>query len=200
MNRLTLARRIKALRLEGKLTLQDIATHTGFTKSYLSLIESGKKAPPIATLSKIAHALGVEIAAFFEEENSKDRITIMRENERNDFVRQGVSFGYRYQSIAPIKAQKRIEAFVVLHPSGTEKEGWFDHEGEELLYVLEGKLKLFYGEEEYLLSKGDSAYFDSSIPHRGLTMGNKPVRCLIVLSQPSSASNSPSRPSRSKKA
>jgi transcriptional regulator with XRE-family HTH domain len=122
MNRLTLARRIKALRLEGKLTLQDISTHTGFTKSYFSLIESGKKAPPIATLSKIAHALGVDIAAFFEEENSKDRITIMRENERKDFVRQGVSFGYRYQSIAPIRRNKRIEGFVVLHPSGTEKE------------------------------------------------------------------------------
>ncbi len=160
---------------------------TGFTKSYLSLIESGKKAPPIATLSKIAQALEVDIAAFFQEKNPRDRITLVRENEREDVVRQGTSFGYQYQSLAPTRRQKRIEAFVARHPVETDGEGWFDHEGEELVYVLEGQMKFFYGEEEFVLNKGDTLYFDSSIPHRGETIGNKPAKCLIVISQPSSS-------------
>ncbi len=187
MDQMTIAKRIKTLRLRGKLTLQSVAMSTGFTKSYLSLIESGKKAPPIATLSKIAQALGVDIAAFFEEKCPKDRITLVRKNEREDVVRQGTSFGYQYQSITPIRRRKRIEAFVAHHTVEIDKEGWFDHEGEELVYVLEGKLRFFYGEEEYVLSKGDTLYFDSSIPHRGEAIGSKPAECLIVISQPSSS-------------
>lgn len=183
MNRLTLAKRIKLLRLETKQTLEEVALSTGFTKSYLSLIESAKKAPPIATLSKIAHALGVDMSEFFEKTNPKDRMTLVRENEREDVVGNGTSFGYQYQSIVPTRRRKRIEAFVCRHPVKTDNEGRFDHEGEELLYVLEGQLKFFYGEEEFLLKKGDSVYFDPSVPHRGVTVGKKPAKTLIVISQ-----------------
>lgn len=181
MDELKISRKIRQIRLKNNLTLEKVAERTGFTKSYLSMIESGKKSPPIASLSKIAKALHVDIAAFFEEKKPEDRIIVVRKRERKTVVRNGTIFGYRYESIAPAKRQKKMEPFVITLPSHSREGNRFDHEGEELLYVLEGETNFFYGDKKYLLKKGDCIYFDSSIPHRGEGVGTKPAKALVVI-------------------
>jgi transcriptional regulator with XRE-family HTH domain len=181
MEELGIARKIRNLRLQNKLTLQKMGERTGFTKSYLSMVESGKKSPPIATLSKIAQALNVDIAAFFEQKRPEDQMTLVLKGEGKPVVRDGNIFGYRYESIAPTKRHKKMEPFIVTHIFQTKKLGWFDHEGEELFYVLEGRIKFLYGDKEYLLKEGDCLYFDSSIPHRGESVGKKPAKVLVVI-------------------
>jgi len=181
MDEIKIGRKIHQIRLQNKLTLLKIAQRTGFTKGYLSLIEQGKKSPPIATLSKIAQALNVDIAAFFEQKRPEDQITLVPKGEGKPVVRDGNIFGYRYESIAPTKRHKKMEPFIVTHIFQTKKLGWFDHEGEELFYVLEGRIKFLYGDKEYLLKEGDCLYFDSSIPHRGEGVGKKPAKVLVVI-------------------
>jgi len=183
MDELKIAKKIRAIRLQKKLTLQNMAELTGFTKSYLSMIESGKKSPPIATLSKIASALSVDISTFFEHKQQEDKIILVRKEERSMVVRDGTAFGYQYESIAPTKRQKRMEPFIITHPPGIDG-GIFDHEGEELMMVLEGKVRFFCGDAEYILNEGDSIYFDSSIPHRGDALGDEPAKTLVVISLP----------------
>jgi transcriptional regulator with XRE-family HTH domain len=186
MNELRIVRKIRQIRLQSKLTLQTVADRTGFTKSYLSMVESGKKSPPIATLSKIANALGVDMAAFFEQKKPEDRITLVKKGKGKLVVRNASAFGYRYKSLAPTKKLKRMEPFIStnLPEEKDDDSTWFDHEGEEFLYLLEGKMKFFYGDKEYVLEEGDCIYFDSSIPHRGQAMSNKPTKALLVISQP----------------
>jgi transcriptional regulator with XRE-family HTH domain len=185
MDELIIGRKIRQIRLQNKLTLQEIARRTGFTKSYISMVELGKKSPPIASLSKIAKALDVDIGAFFEQRKPEDRIVLVKKRERKVVVRDGTIFGYRYESIAPTKGQKKMEPFVITLPSKSRDGDRFDHEGEELLYVLEGKIHFFYGDKKYLLAEGDCIYFDSSIPHRGEGVGNKPAKALVVIYTPS---------------
>jgi mannose-6-phosphate isomerase-like protein (cupin superfamily) len=74
-----------------------------------------------------------------------------------------------------------MEPFIVTHLPICKEGGWFDHEGEEFFYVLEGEIKFFYGDKEYLLKEGDCLYFDSSIPHRGEGIGKKPAKALAVI-------------------
>jgi len=181
MDELKIGRKIHQIRLQNKLTLLEIAQRTGFTKGYLSLIERGKKSPPIATLSKIARAFGVDIGAFFEQKKPEDSITLVKEGEREVVVRDGTIFGYRYETIAPAKRQKKMEPFIITLPAHSKEGDLFDHEGEELLYVLEGKTNFFYGDKKYSLGKGDCIYFDSSIPHRGEGVGTKPAKALVVI-------------------
>ena len=183
MDQKTLGNRIRKVRLQKKLTLEKIAQSTGFTKSYLSLIELGKKSPPIATLTRIALALEVDIVAFFHEKSLKDRITIVREDEREVVVKDPSSIGYTYEAIAFTRKQKRMEAFVITHLLPQESP-FTDHEGEELMYILEGKLNFFYGEEVFLLKAGDAVYFDSGVPHRGESIGRKQAKVLAVITQP----------------
>lgn len=186
MDELSIARKIRDIRLRNRLTLQNLAEQTGFTKSYLSMVESGKKSPPIATLSKIAKSLGVDMAAFFDQKKPEDRITLVKKGKGKPVVRDGAEFGYRYESLAPTKRRKIMEPFISTNiPRGKGKD-WFDHEGEEFIYVLEGRLKFYYGDKEYLLDEGDCLYFDSSIRHRGEAMGRKSTRALLVISQPRS--------------
>lgn len=184
MDELKIAQKIRQIRLQNKLTLEKVAEKTGFTKSYLSMIELGKKSPPIASLSKIAQALDVDMAAFFERKKPEDHLILVRKGERKVVVRDGTIFGYRYESIAPAKRQKKMEPFIITLPSKSKEGDRFDHEGEELFYVLEGRTNFFYGEKKYLLREGDCIYFDSSIPHRGEGVGKKPAEALAVIYSP----------------
>jgi len=185
MDELKIAKKIRHTRLKNNLTLQKVAERTGFTKSYLSMIETGKKSPPIASLSKISQALDVDIAAFFEQKKPEDNFILVRKNERKIVVRDGTIFGYRYESIAPTKRRKKMEPFIITLPSHSKEGNRFDHEGEELFYVLEGKTNFFYGDKKYSLGKGDCIYFDSSNPHRGEGVGKKPAKALVVIYSPS---------------
>ncbi len=184
MDELKICRKIHQIRLQNKLTLLEIAQRTGFTKGYLSLIERGKKSPPIATLSKIAQAIGVDIGAFFEQRKPENSIIIAKKGEGEIVVRDGTIFGYRYESIAPTKRLKTMEPFIITLPSKSKEENRFDHEGEELFYVLEGRINFFYGEKKYFLVEGDCIYFDSSIPHRGEGVGKKSAKALVVIYTP----------------
>jgi len=184
MSDLKIGRKIRQIRNQSKLTLEAVARRTGFTKSYLSMVESGKKSPPIATLSKIAQALSVDMAIFFEKRNPAERLTLVRREQGETVVRDGTLFGYRYESIAPTKRPKKMEPFIITLPNRSKEEDRFDHEGEELFYVLKGKIRFYYGDREYLLKEGDSVYFDSSISHRGKGIGKNPAKALTVIYMP----------------
>ncbi|MEW6374907.1 MAG: cupin domain-containing protein [Thermodesulfobacteriota bacterium] len=181
MDELKIARKIRQIRHQNKLTLQKVAGRTGFTKSYISMVELGKKSPPIASLIKIAKALNVDITAFFEQKKPEDHFILVRKGGGKVVVRDGTIFGYRYESIAPMKRPKKMEPFIITLPSKSKEGDLFDHEGEELLYVLEGKTNFFYGDKKYLLKEGDCIYFDSNIPHRGEGLGKKPAKALVVI-------------------
>ena len=144
----------------------------------------GKKIPPIATLFKVAKALEVDISTFFEQKNPKDRFYLVKREEREVVVRDGTLFGYRYEAIASTKGRKRMDPFVITLPPESEEKSLFDHEGEELFYVLEGEVRFYYGDKMFLLKEGDCIYFDSSVPHRGEGMEGGKSRALVVVSPP----------------
>jgi transcriptional regulator with XRE-family HTH domain len=176
-----IAEKIRNLRLEKNITLDGLGERTGFTKGYLSKLENAKKVPPIATLSKIARALGVEIADFFDRETKDISYSIVRKDERKPVIRDGTLFGYHYESIAYKKHQKKIEPFIITLIPDAKDHTIFDHRGEELMFVLEGKMKVFLGDEEHILEEGDCIYFDSSIPHRGECIGDREAKVLVAI-------------------
>jgi quercetin dioxygenase-like cupin family protein len=53
-----------------------------------------------------------------------------------------------------------------------------------MLFVLEGTMRFFHGEKEYLMEEGDCLYFDANIPHHGICQGKKELQCLMVIYTP----------------
>jgi len=176
-----IGRKIKQLRQERGLNLLDLADKTGFTKGYLSKVENSKKSPPVATLITIATALGVSLATIFSDDETKTSITLVKKSERKIMARDGTAFGYSYEPLALSFPDRRMEPYILTFPIRTKGQGVFQHKGQEMLFVLEGKMRFTYGDTELVVEEGDCVYFDSNVPHFGATAGSKALKCLMVI-------------------
>ena len=176
-----IGKRIHQYRLHNGYTLQELADKTGFSKGYLSKVEKSGKAPPVATLSVIARELGVTVSIILGEETMNDSICLVRENERMLMAKTGEEFGYAYEALANPYPNKHMEPFILSYPSGDALKHTFQHDGEEMLFVLQGQMRFKYGNREFVLDKGDCIYFDSRVAHTGEPIGDEPMKTLIVL-------------------
>jgi transcriptional regulator with XRE-family HTH domain len=179
-----LGKRIKEFRMKKGLTLQKLEEKTGFTKGYLSKVENTKKAPPVSTLVVLAKALEVSLSEIFGEKEEKSSISLVKRNERQVVARNGTVFGYSYRTLAHKFYKKQMEPYILTLPVKTKQVPLFQHEGEEILFVLEGTMKFFHGDLEFIVEEGDCLYFDASIPHHGICQGKKDVKCLMVIYTP----------------
>ena len=172
---------LKVLRAARGMTLERLAEATGLTKSYLSKIQNSRKLPPIATLSRIANALGTGIGSFFGDIlEAREGASVVRRDERLPVVRGGTAFGYDYVSLAHQRLSKSMEPFVFTFPSKIDTHVFFDHGGEEFVFILSGKVIFQVGDERWTLEEGDSIYFDAAIPHRGWSIG-RDAKALVVV-------------------
>jgi quercetin dioxygenase-like cupin family protein len=76
-----------------------------------------------------------------------------------------------------------MQAFVFSFPDKVDKYVFFEHQGEELLHVLSGTLEWQVGSDKFIVEAGDTVHFDSSIPHRGHSIGG-PASALMVMYSP----------------
>lgn len=176
--------RISELRARLGMTLEQLSSATGFTKGYLSKIENSKKVPPIGSLSRIARALKTDITELLRtapKENGHG-FCLVRVAERRPVVRGGTAFGYDYVSLADKQPDKKMEPFLFTFPSEIDKYVFFEHEGEEFLFVLSGKVEWQAGGDKLILEPGDSIYFNSRIPHRGRSLEGEASALVVVYS------------------
>ncbi|HRS86149.1 MAG TPA: XRE family transcriptional regulator [Syntrophales bacterium] len=179
-----IGRRIRSIRTEKKITLEALARETGFTKGYLSKVEKSPKSPPVSTLGIIARALGVTISALLGEEAPRTSLSLVRKDERPLIARDGTTFGYSYEALAYKYPNKTMEPFLLTLPLHQKKRTLYQHNEEEILFVIQGTMRFFHGGEEYLVHEGDCLYFDASLPHFGESVGDKEVKCLMVICNP----------------
>jgi mannose-6-phosphate isomerase-like protein (cupin superfamily) len=154
----------------------------GLSPGYLSKIERSDKGPPISTLSNIASALGVDLSDLLIEDTDplKDsNLAIVRKDKRKIVQTKGSFYGYEYEALAYNKLFKNMEPFII--SPAFDKETTFLHEGEEYHFILEGTVEFHYEGQKYVLNEGDSLYFDSGLPHTGISIGKKKARILAVL-------------------
>jgi mannose-6-phosphate isomerase-like protein (cupin superfamily) len=145
--------------------------------------------PPIGTLVKIAHTLGTDVADLLGREGTPadhEKVCIVRSWERETVVRGGSSFGYDFVALAHKRHHKRMEPFVMVFPPEVDKDVRFEHAGEEFMFILSGEVE-FEAQVDgrmrtWVLSPGDSAYFDSTIPHRGRSVRGE-SRALVVITR-----------------
>ena len=134
------------------------------SKSLLSKIERGKIVPALATLSKIAKALGVRVSTLMEEgENGHTAVTPNLLNQPDAFV--ATDKGYTIYAVAPHLTDKKMQPVLVYGRKGEVKTHSVSHEGEEFIIVLQGEVKAHIGNEEYHLKTGESIYFQSVFNH-----------------------------------
>jgi transcriptional regulator with XRE-family HTH domain len=182
--------RLRDLRRQRGMTLDGLAQQTGFTKSYLSKIENSRKVPPIASLIRISKALDTDLSNLFDGADgsrpAERKISLVRFDDRRSAVAGGTSFGYDYQSLIRGAFKRQMEPFIATFPNSISGDVRFEHEGEELIFVVSGRVRFTVGDEVFLLQTGDSLFFDAAIPHRGESVAGD-AKALIIVVGPSAA-------------
>ncbi|TFH43195.1 MAG: cupin domain-containing protein [Chrysiogenales bacterium] len=176
--------KIRAFRDSLGLSLGDLAEKTGFSTAYLSQVENHLISPPLGALMKIARCLDIETGKLFDQKGTAP-FTIVKSDERVPTSRvaskEGVRYGYSYESLAPDKINRKMEPFLVTLEPASKKGTPYNHEGEEFLFVLEGRVEIQLGEYTDILEPGDSVYYDSTLHHRVSCVGGEPARIIAVI-------------------
>ncbi len=180
----SVGQRVHILRQEMGLTVQDVGQRTGLEPKFLGQIESDEVSPPLGVLIKIAKALDMKLGRFISSGEVKP-FTVVRKDERRIVSRftsdQGDRYGYTYESLAPDKKDRHMEPFMItLEPSKAKKE-LSSHTGQEFIFVLEGAMEMTLDDHTEILHPGDSAYYDSTVPHLIRCHGEKETVLLAVL-------------------
>lgn len=175
--------RVRNARTMRGLTLRDLSSRTGIDPATLNRIESNEMIPPLGELIRIGKALEMKMGFFISPGVDKP-VTVVRADERQPVSRYGESrserYGYFYESLAPEKANRAMEPFVVtLLP--TDIEELSTHDGQEFIFVLEGEMKARVGDQIEFLQPGDAVYYDSTQPHYVRCVGGRETKILAVL-------------------
>lgn len=178
---LSLGGRVRFLRQQRGMTLDQLAQVTGLTKSYLSKVERGLSVPSISTALKIAGSFRMSVGQLIGEEQDATAVCVTRKGDRKSFMRGGSHAGYDYEAIAGPKPFKSMEPFVMRPPLAFQDNRMFRHSGEELMYVLAGTLEVQFTRRRFTLRAGDSIYFDAQLSHRSRSIGEHVAEVLVVV-------------------
>ena len=172
-----IGRKIKKARIGKKLTFNNLANETGFTIDYLKEIEAGKVIPPVGAILQISRGLKIDSGDLLAEQESTLKSRVKAFTKRTD--------NYAYTTLTPGAENKHLKAFRVSIDAMQDHEGvGYQHEGEEFVYVLSGKIEVIVGDNVNTLDKDDSLHFNSGIKHQLKNVGEETAELLVVLYGP----------------
>ena len=175
--RVPVGQKIKKARTDKKVQLDQLANQTGFSVGYLKDIESGKAIPPVGALLQISRALEIDSGALLKEPDSQLQSRIKAHTKRTE--------NYAYTTLTPGAENKHLKAFLVtVAPRQNHKGVGYHHEGEEFVYVLQGKIEVDVGEHVNTLETGDSLLFISGIVHHMKNISDETTELLVVIYSP----------------
>jgi transcriptional regulator with XRE-family HTH domain len=170
---------IRQARIAKGLTLDQLARQSDLTRGYISLVERNLKIPSLAALLRMAAALEVNVANFFDPNaEPAPRYTLFRREGGNVPLFQD-NFGV--VPLATGRTRKMMEPFLLSPPHRLATRA--SHAGEELLFVINGKIAIKLDGEELVLGKGDCLYFSGETPHEVRSLGRQKAEVLVVVAQ-----------------
>jgi len=173
--------RLRGLRKERGLSQRELAELAGLSPNAISLIERDEISPSVATLQRLAGALGVKMSYFFETETLA---RVLHVNPSQRPVIRGA--GLTIEGLGARLADQQMEPFLItLAPHADMGAGQVVHAGHEFVCCLTGQVHYEIDGAIYLLDPGDLLLFEAELPHRWGNPGDEPARLVLVLQAPS---------------
>jgi transcriptional regulator with XRE-family HTH domain len=178
----SLGERIRSLRDTRGQSLKQLAEATGLTQSFLSQVERELTSPSVASLRKIADALGTSVATFFSGGAPNGRL--VRKEARPVLLHP--KRRWRDSLLTPSMSGKLQVILSEIEPGGGSGDEAYSHNSdEECVVVLRGRLDFWVGDELYKLRSGDALTFESRLPHKNRNPGPGKTQVLWVITPPS---------------
>ncbi|MCP4295998.1 MAG: helix-turn-helix transcriptional regulator [Proteobacteria bacterium] len=179
---ISLSNRIKEIREEKGLSIDQLSKSTGFGTQMLSDIENKKILPALGTVIKISKALDSTLGTLvhgdgdrrFVVTHKKDRKPVYRSTGQRDQKEI-----YKYMGLAPQVKNRHMEPLIVQLDHAVDEE-LSCHSGEEFIYILEGLVILNIESDLKILKPGDSVYYQSTTPHQISAQNEKAIILAVI--------------------
>jgi transcriptional regulator with XRE-family HTH domain len=177
-----ISNKLKSIRKEKNLTLQDIADRAGVTKGLISQIENSRTIPSLLVLIQIVKALEVGLDDFFNDLSfygKEGKILIQRKADYQKFEKEPAS-GYEYSRIFTKKVNQCTIDIVLLEIQPGSVRDFVQTDAFEYKYIISGSVRYVFRDQEIELNEGDSMLFDGMLEHNPINSGQTPVKMLVV--------------------
>lgn len=182
-----IGRQVRALRTQRRMTGADLAAQSGLSIGMLSKIENGAISPSLNTISTLANALQVPLVQLFAGYAEARGCMHVKAGAGVEIDRAGTRAGHQYHLLGHIGSNNSgvvVEPYMIILDSESDRFPTFQHEGIEMLYMLEGIMEYRHGEQLYTMEPGDTLLFDADAPHGPEGLRGFPIRYLSIITYP----------------
>lgn len=173
--------RLRNVRKEQKLSLQEVADQTGLSRAFVSQVERGKVSPSVVSVSKIAEALKLSVRDVLMPPRTKSE-GVVRADKRIKlaFTQEGTTD----ELLSPSLHGKTLNLLCEIKPGTSSGDLYRDEAGEECVVVFQGLLEMRVEDSVFMLAPGDSLTFQSHRPHGWSNPGDADVIALWAITPP----------------
>ncbi len=168
MDLVNVAHKIRELRLQQQLTIDQLAARSGLSKGYISRLENFRTGASLRALNLVAAALGVEMIDLFRRENASPEYVFGHLNE-GEFIdrNQSGEYGISYFALAFEKTDRKMNPFFIEYRPSDKRRELLQHDSQEFFVLLEGEVDYAIGsfENARRMRRGDTVYLDAQLPH-----------------------------------
>ena len=182
LKRYAIGPKLRRLRLRKGMGLIELGKHSGLSPAMLSKLERNLMHPTLPTLLRIAMVFSVGLEYFFNPE-PEPVVSIVRSRERLRFPETLSSSNpaYQFECLDYNAQNRKLNAYYAEFQAAPAADvRLHEHAGVEFLYLTEGKLAIHIGEDEHVLTAGDSIYFEARVTHGYRRIGALRTAALVV--------------------
>lgn len=174
---------VRAARRRSGMTLVQVGRSAGVTQAFLSQLENGRSMPSLLTLHRIASALGVNAERLLPGDEL-DTVSLVRAGEGRTYDRAEQPGAMLERFL--VRGRTSMEPAEIDARPGSTSGPYVEHAGEELLYVLAGKVRVeLQALRTEELAAGDCFYYPATVPHRWEVVGRRAAKFLVIATPPS---------------
>lgn len=171
--------RLRSLREDMEITTEEMASKLEVDHASYLAYESGEMDFSFSLIYNAADILGVDVLDLISGSAPTLSMCCMVKKGKGYSVKRDEEYDYKH--LAYTFRNKKAEPFLVTITPDSKPPVMHDHDGQEFNYVISGKMMLYIGDISYELSKGDSVYFDASVPHAQIAIGDKEAQFIAVV-------------------
>ena len=179
-----IGKRLKQLRKEKDMTLEELSKKSGVALATLSRIENNKMTGTLASHNRLCKALGTSLIELYREIEDETKVVeaVPKKMRTEHFVHARKA---KYELLVSKTLDKKIMPLMIKMGSGGETQKEQNKRGiEKFIYVLSGTIETTIGNQKYELKKGDSLYLDASLPHSFKNTSKVEAEAICIISPP----------------
>lgn len=183
-DRLHLGPRLRALRKERHLSLDEVAKGSRISRSFLSLIENDRSDISFSKLIRLVNFYGISVTDIMPDPEPHENQIVVRQEDRTRVSSTGEGMDVFLLAPDTNHGRKMMPVIEEFEPGGGMQE-YSSHSGEEFLMVLEGEIEVsLEGREPFVLREGDTAYYAADVGHSFKNVGDGIALLFAVATPP----------------